>query len=75
MIDILLSVPARGRGIGTDGLDSLEHAIWPRQVSDTKERLSRLYASIETGTIDGTDPTLKERVAGLKATRNRALDP
>ncbi|WP_371420442.1 recombinase family protein, partial [Tardiphaga sp.] len=45
-----------------------------RQVSDAGERLSRLYASIEAGTIDGTDPSLKERVAGLKATRDRAME-
>lgn len=45
-----------------------------RQVTDTEERLSRLYASIEAGTIDGTDPTLKERVAALKTTRDRALE-
>jgi hypothetical protein len=36
--------------------------------------MSRLHASIEAGTIDGTDPTLKERVAALKATRDRALE-
>ena len=45
-----------------------------RQATDAEERLSRLYASIEAGTIDGTDPTLKERVAALKATRDRALE-
>lgn len=45
-----------------------------RQVSDAGERLARLYASIEAGTIDGTDPTLKERVAALKATRDRAAE-
>ncbi len=45
-----------------------------RQVAEVGERLSRLYASIEAGTIDGTDPMLKERVAALKATRDRALE-
>lgn len=45
-----------------------------RQVSDAGERLARLYASIEAGTIDGTDPTLKERVAALKATRDRSAE-
>ena len=45
-----------------------------RQVTDAEERLSRLYASIEAGTIDGTDPTLKERVAALKTTRDRARE-
>ncbi|MDN3277962.1 hypothetical protein QWJ07_27110 [Frankia sp. RB7] len=45
-----------------------------RQVTNAEERLSRLYASIEAGTIDGTDPTLEERVAALKTTRDRALE-
>ena len=45
-----------------------------RQVAEVGEGLSRLYASIEAGTIDGTDPMLKERVAALKATRDRALE-
>jgi hypothetical protein len=45
-----------------------------RQVADTGERLSRLYASIEAGTIDGTDPALKDRVAALKSARDSALD-
>ena len=45
-----------------------------RQVTDAEERLSRLYASIEAGTIDGTDPTLRERVTALKTSRDRALE-
>jgi site-specific DNA recombinase len=45
-----------------------------RQVAEVGEGLSRLYASIEAGTIDGTDPMLKERAAALKATRDRALE-
>jgi site-specific DNA recombinase len=45
-----------------------------RQVSEAGERLSRLYASIEAGTIDGTDPTVKERVVALKASRDRAME-
>ena len=45
-----------------------------RQVAEVGDRLSRLYASIEAGTIDGTDPMLKERAAALKATRDRALE-
>lgn len=40
-----------------------------RQAAEAEERLGRLYAAIEAGTVDGTDPTLKERVAALKATR------
>jgi site-specific DNA recombinase len=45
-----------------------------RQVAEAGERLLRLYASIEAGTIDGTDPMLKERATALKATRDRALE-
>jgi site-specific DNA recombinase len=45
-----------------------------RQVADTGERLSRLYGSIEAGTIDGTDPALKDRVAALKSARDSALE-
>ncbi len=45
-----------------------------RQVTDAEGRLSRLYASIEAGTIDGTDPTLRDRVSTLKTTRDRALE-
>jgi hypothetical protein len=36
--------------------------------------LGRLYAAIEAGTIDSTDPTLKERVAALKAGRDKAVE-
>ena len=43
-----------------------------RQASEAEERLSRLYAAIEAGTVDGTDPTLKVRVAALKDGRDRA---
>lgn len=45
-----------------------------RQAAEAEERLNRLNAAIETGTIDGTDPTLKERVAALKAGRDRAAE-
>lgn len=45
-----------------------------RQAADAGERLSRLYAAIEAGTVDGTDPTLKDRVSALKANRDRALE-
>ncbi|MDB5565020.1 MAG: hypothetical protein JWP84_1586 [Tardiphaga sp.] len=44
-----------------------------RQVADTGERLSRLYGSIEAGTIDGADPALKDRVAALKSARDSAM--
>ncbi|MBC8832153.1 recombinase family protein, partial [Escherichia coli] len=42
-----------------------------RQAAEAEERLGRLYAAIEAGTLDGTDPTLKERVAALKPSRDR----
>lgn len=45
-----------------------------RQASEAEERLGRLYAAIEAGTIDGTDPTLKDRVAALKAGRDKAAE-
>lgn len=45
-----------------------------RQVADAGERLSRPYASIEAGTIDGIDATLEERVAALKPARDSASD-
>jgi site-specific DNA recombinase len=45
-----------------------------RQGSDAEEKLSRLYAAIETGTIEGNDPTLKDRVTSLKNTRDRAIE-
>jgi site-specific DNA recombinase len=45
-----------------------------RQASEAEERLGRLYAAIEAGTIDGTDPTLKERVTALKAGRDKATE-
>ncbi|MGJ4931561.1 recombinase family protein [Bradyrhizobium sp. HKCCYLS2038] len=45
-----------------------------RQATEAEERLGRLYAAIEAGTVDGTDPTLKERVAALKASRDRAVE-
>jgi hypothetical protein len=44
------------------------------QATEAEERLSRLYAAIRAGTIDGTDPTLKERVAALKENLDRAAE-
>jgi DNA invertase Pin-like site-specific DNA recombinase len=38
-----------------------------RQAAEAEERLGRLYAAIEAGTVDGTDPTLKERVAAVRS--------
>lgn len=41
---------------------------------DTDERLSRIYAAIEGGTLNGSESTLKERVASLIASRDRAVE-
>jgi site-specific DNA recombinase len=43
-----------------------------KQVLDTEERLSRIYAAIEGGTLDASEPSLKERVSSLIASRDRA---
>jgi site-specific DNA recombinase len=45
-----------------------------RQATEAEERLGRLYGAIEAGAIDGADPTLKERVASLKNSRDRAIE-
>ncbi len=45
-----------------------------KQVVDTEERLSRVYAAIEAGTLDAAEPTLKDRIASLTAARDRAGD-
>lgn len=45
-----------------------------REIADADQRLSRLYKAIEEGTIDGSDPTLKERISNLRETRDRATE-
>jgi site-specific DNA recombinase len=45
-----------------------------RQAADAEERLTRLYWAIEAGTVDGTDPTLRDRVASLKNARDRSIE-
>ena len=42
------------------------------EAADADLRLGRLYETIENGTIDGSDPTLKQRIAKLRETRDRA---
>ncbi len=42
------------------------------KVADTENRLSRLYQAIENGIADFSDPTLKDRLATLKADRDQA---
>jgi site-specific DNA recombinase len=45
-----------------------------RQAADAEERLTRLYGAIEAGTVDGTDPTLRERVVALKGARDKSIE-
>jgi hypothetical protein len=50
-----------------------EHLAEPkRRITETEQRLNRLYDPIEAGVTDVNDPALKERVAGLKAIRDQA---
>ena len=43
-----------------------------RRITETDQRLNRLYDAIESGVANLDDPTLKERIAGLKALRDQA---
>ncbi len=43
-----------------------------KRAAETDLRLKRLYDAIENGVADLNDPALKERIAGLKATRDQA---
>ncbi|MHA6641314.1 recombinase zinc ribbon domain-containing protein [Mesorhizobium sp. A623] len=43
-----------------------------RRVTETDQRLNRLYDAIEAGLADLNDSVLKERMAGLKAIRDQA---
>ena len=45
-----------------------------KQAADAEERLTRLCGAIETGTVDGTNPTLRERVAALKGAREKSIE-
>ena len=42
------------------------------KVADCESRLSRLYEAIENGIADASDPTLKDRLAAVKAERDQA---
>lgn len=44
----------------------------PLRAAETDLRLKRLYDAIESGVADLGDPALKDRIAGLKATRDQA---
>ena len=43
-----------------------------RRITETDQRLNRLYDAIEAGLADLDDSALKERMAGLKAIRDQA---
>jgi hypothetical protein len=43
-----------------------------RRITETDQRLNRLYDAIEAGVADLDDAALKERIAGLKAIRDQA---
>ncbi|MEQ1863552.1 MAG: recombinase family protein, partial [Micropepsaceae bacterium] len=43
-----------------------------RRAAETDLRLKRLYDAIESGVAELDDPALKERIAGLKSTRDQA---
>ncbi|MGP1394586.1 MAG: recombinase family protein [Inquilinaceae bacterium] len=43
-----------------------------KRAAEAEQRLKRLYDAIESGVADLSDPSLKERVAELKATRDQA---
>ncbi|HTO33875.1 MAG TPA: recombinase family protein [Pararhizobium sp.] len=45
-----------------------------RRITDTDQRLGRLYDAIEAGMVDKDDAMAKERMAGLKALREQATD-
>jgi hypothetical protein len=43
-----------------------------KRAAEAELRLKRLYDAIEAGVADLDDPALKDRIAGLKATRDQA---
>ena len=43
-----------------------------KRITETEQRLNRLYEAIESGIADLSDDSLKERIAGLKAIRDQA---
>lgn len=51
---------------------SLRLTALQNKVADSESRLSRLYQAIESGVVEFSDPTLKDRVAALKAERDQA---
>jgi site-specific DNA recombinase len=43
-----------------------------RRITETDQRLGRLYDTIESGMVEKDDVAAKERMAGLKALRDQA---
>ncbi|XUM23824.1 hypothetical protein ACRAVF_11415 [Bradyrhizobium oligotrophicum S58] len=43
-----------------------------KRAAEAEARLKRLYGAIESGVAELTDPMLKDRIAELKATRDRS---
>src|SRR6202023_4049286 len=80
-IERRLLQPARLEGILSSVLNRREERA-ERQVThiaelreraaETDAKLTRLYDAIENGVADLADPMLKDRIAGLKATRDQA---
>ncbi len=73
--------PVRLEAVLSEGLDRRqerserrrEHiAELNRRAAETDLRLKRLYDAIESGVADLDDPALKDRIDGLKATRDQA---
>ena len=44
-----------------------------KRITETDQRLGRLYDAIEGGMVDKDDTVLKDRIAGLKAIRDQAM--
>jgi len=68
--DILATVVERRRQHGDRHQERI--MALKRQAADADAKLTRLYAAIEDGVADGTDPNLKGRLAELKAIRDAA---
>jgi GTPase len=66
----VLQILADRQSVKTDAVDRRLVSL-QREVSDTDERLRRLYRSIEDGIVE-LDDILRERTASLKSDRERA---
>ena len=70
----ILSALLERRGVETDERRRARIVELGRQAAEADARLGRLYAAIEAGVADLSDPALARRVAELKATRDRARE-